>query len=445
MYTHTTWGQAKDQLAARLHDSGKVYFVDAELALYLTESLRTFQVLTGYWRERGVFSTTNTQAFYSLPTVLPALRGYNTTGGDLTTLIEYHLLEPPTPTYWSGTEQFTLLDVTSAIQRRRDQFLVETGCHLTYHTQISPPPPVSRVPLPDTTIDIRWVSWMSPDSLHTHLWREDEWAFTTFDTTWNTEPTTPQAYSIATTPPVSLQLFPIPIDIGTLKILSIQSGAAVSTYTLLGIPDDFSWIVKWGVLSDLLSKDGPARDEPRAEYCNQRYQQGIMLANLFTTIYAAEVDGVAKRVDPLADLDAAIPDWLDATSTPSMVISAGPSMTAIYPVPDASAHSITLDVARNTPIPSSNVAYLQVSREELEAILGYAEHLAMFKVSGAEFKATSHYWDNMIQIAINYRNRLSAAVRYHQALISQTHREEQRRPRKQGEQDAEATRVGGAG
>ena len=55
-YTHTTKAQLRAQLAARLHDTSMVYFVSAELDCYLAESLRTWNVLTAYWREQASFN-----------------------------------------------------------------------------------------------------------------------------------------------------------------------------------------------------------------------------------------------------------------------------------------------------------------------------------------------------------------------------------------------------
>src|SRR5512137_763605 len=117
-YTHTTFLQAKQALAARLDDTGNIHWSEAELGLWIKEALRTWGALTAYWRERGTFTTTAGTAFYTLPTQLSSLLGYTLYDQDLVTDIEYHLLEPPTPAAWTGTDQFTLSDVSAALQRR---------------------------------------------------------------------------------------------------------------------------------------------------------------------------------------------------------------------------------------------------------------------------------------------------------------------------------------
>ena len=58
------------------------------------------------------------------------LRSYNVTDLQLLTEIEYQLIEPPSGATWTGSEMFTVQDILTALQRRRDQFLNETGTSL---------------------------------------------------------------------------------------------------------------------------------------------------------------------------------------------------------------------------------------------------------------------------------------------------------------------------
>ena len=441
VYSHTTLAQARAQLATRLQDASLVYFVTAEVDRYIKESLRTWQTLTGYWRARATFVTAAATMFYDLEALLaPALRDFTLLDQDLVTDIEYHLLEPPTPAAWTGTGQFVLQDLTDALQRRRNQFLVETGCHLVHSTQAMPAPPIGRAPLSDAIIDVRRAAWYDAALVYTHLWREDEWAMNASDPTWVTNLGTPTSFSIIATPQVSLQVSPNPIDAGTLDLITVNAGAALNPAAgvLMGVPDDFCWIVKWGALADLLSKDGPARDPQRADYCEKRYQQGVQLANLFTCVIQAEIQGIPLIVNALADLDAYDQNWQNGSGTPTDIAIAGINLVVPYPKPDG-VYSMTFDVVRNAIIPAVDADQLQIGREELEAILGYAEHLAMFKVGGPEFAATAHYWDNMMHIAATHSERISAASRYAAILAEQSRKEQFARPRRvalQGGQDA---------
>ena len=44
------------------------------------------------------------------------------------------------------------------------------------------------------------------------------------------------------------------------------------------IPDDWVPYLKYGVYADMLGKQGRGQDLLRAKYCDQRYQEGIALA-----------------------------------------------------------------------------------------------------------------------------------------------------------------------
>jgi len=198
-YTHTTLAQLKTQLAARLHDSSKVFFVDAELGVYLTESLRTFNALSGMHRARQTLPTVASTAFYSLPTAMSAELGYTVTDRDLINAIQYHLLEPATSSWaggWTGTEMFTMLDVQNALQNRRNQFLAETGVVLTYGTQAVGSPPVGRITLADTVMDVRRAMWINSSSVKTQLWRSTEIGASAYDRSWEVDSGIPYAYSV---------------------------------------------------------------------------------------------------------------------------------------------------------------------------------------------------------------------------------------------------------
>src|SRR5579864_3680062 len=90
---------------------------------------------------------TSGQPFYDLPTQLPALRSYNVFDQEMIAELQLALIEPVNVTSWTGTEMFTFNDVLLALQRRRNQFLVETGCVVTHITIPAPPTPIGRIDL----------------------------------------------------------------------------------------------------------------------------------------------------------------------------------------------------------------------------------------------------------------------------------------------------------
>lgn len=129
-YSYVTLGQAAQELANRLYDSGMVFWSQAELTAYITEALRTWNALTAYWRDDFTFQSLPGATWYDLhnTTVMPnTLVPLTVTDANLYTVMEYHLLEPAPATNpinpWTGSQQFTADDFLNAVQRRRDETL----------------------------------------------------------------------------------------------------------------------------------------------------------------------------------------------------------------------------------------------------------------------------------------------------------------------------------
>lgn len=431
-YSWLTFSQAKTQLAAVLGDPSNVFWADAELGIYITEAIRTWAAFSFYYKQRGGFNTAVSTAFYDLPTQLPSLLAYSVTDRQLITEIQYHLLETATNGgSWAGTDQFTYQDVVNALQRRLNQFLLESGMVLTFGSSVVVNPVSGRFTLSDTVIDLRRGSWLTTDNTHSVLWREDEWAISTYDQQWTQTPATPVAYSVSVTPPLEVQLAPPPAANGTFEYIATLTGATLdpaSTGTILGVPDDHTPTIKWGTLADLLAQDGQGTDPARVAYCEQRWQEGIALAKLSTTMMQAQVNGVTVYTDSLWSLDASDGSWQNTEDEPLAAVMAGLNVIGFSPVPDG-AYGITLDVVRKAPVPTADGDFIQIGREEWEAVLGYSQHLASFKMHGEDFAETNVWYDRMVRLAALKNDRLRANARYFKALMDRTQLEEQRRPR----------------
>ena len=134
----------------------------------LTEALRTWQSYTRYWRDNFSFVaaplTSPPNPFYDLTQQSNTLIPFTVKDTDIESTLCYNLIErQPTAGVWNGTDQFTINDLTQALQRRRDQFLVETGMVLTRTLLSGLVPPVGQVLLPDSVIDVRRASWIDGD------------------------------------------------------------------------------------------------------------------------------------------------------------------------------------------------------------------------------------------------------------------------------------------
>lgn len=416
LYTHTTRAQFEQIMALRLAETASapfVRFVADEIDICTIEALRTFSALTGMWQDTATQVLPAGTQFVDLPALFPALRGYTVLDQELVGSIQYALLEPKNVSGWSGSEQFSLALVTQALQRRRDQFLLDTGCVITRHAAIPVPAGGDgEVALDQQIIDIRRAAWTTPDGRTTPLWATSNWALRGASATWNLEQGTPRTYAYNQYAPSILQLAPPNSDTGTLDLLTVDSGAALdpTVGVLLGVPDDFTPFIRWGALADLLSADGPGRDYARATFCESMYQLGVQAAKVATVMVDARIAGRIAQFSSIAGLDAAptMLYWQNRTSpVPDFVALAGLNLVGIA-LPPAADSSFTVTMATNAPIPASPNSQLQIPREYLDLFAGYVEHLIMFKIAGREFAATQPLAEGFLRAAQERNARLGA-------------------------------------
>jgi hypothetical protein len=432
---HYTYGQLKSFLATRLFDVNNTFWTNTEIGLYIKEAMRTFGLLSGFWRKRIVFSTSAGIPFYDLAAQAPTVLDYTVTDRDLIQQIQFHLLESTnSQSSWPGTEMFTFSDISNAIQSRISQFMADTGCVVTVSVIDALSPNIGREFLCNGVVDIRRVAWVGapPENYYIPLWRSDERELTAFGDPWSVTPNTPEAYTVMATAPFYLQVSPPPISSGQLEMLVVNSGPTIdpgNTITPVGIPDDLTPAIKWGALADLLGKDGIARDMVRATYCEQRYQEYVQLARMLPVALHGEINGIPLIQSTLQEVETSTPLWENIQDVPTDLILPGPNLVALNPVPNG-VYSATLDVVRKAVLPVSDADNIELGREQVDMILDYAEHLALFKVAGAEWHATDRQAHNFWIQAVTYNQRVSAAARYVFSAAAQSQRQKQQIPRR---------------
>jgi len=433
IYGYLTFGQAKIQLAARLNDPTKVFWQDAELGIYLTEALRTWNALTAFWRGDFAFPTVASTRWYDLTAVANTLRPYTVTDVDLYTSMEYSLLEPPTGATWSGSLQFDATDLLNAVQRRRDEMLSTVGCTLTRSTVGAV---AGRITLADNVIDIRRVAYL-PNSpgVAAPMYADDTWAEQSFNRGYTTAPAgtpgTPSTWLASTEPPISFDVDAPPAYAGFYELLTVNAGTALSlaTPSTLSMPDDWTHVLRWGALADLLSQESYSRDPLRAAYCEQRYLLGLKLLFDAPALLAARIGNAPLQVDAVKSADYYRVGWeAEAAGTPDAALTAGLNLVALAPVPDAGPYSLTATVVENAPVPSADGDSFQVSRDDLQVVLDYAQHLAAFKEGGAEFSATIPLFQGFLRQAALYNSKLAQMGEFTVPLLGQAQREARLNP-----------------
>jgi hypothetical protein len=434
-YTYLTQSQAVQQLANRLYDSNQVFWSPAELTSIHTESLRTWNALTSFWRGDFIFSTQANVTWYDLTDVtnLPnTLRPFTLTDASLYPDIQFALLEPAVGVNpWIGAStQFSVADLTSALQRRRDEILSVTGC---FTTKRNVGAVAGRITLPDVVIDVRRMAYFPAIGVPSTMWPDDTWAEQSFAANYLQLPAgTPFAYLLSTEPPISFDTDRAPNAAGSYELLTVESGGAVTptTPTPLFIPDDWAHVLKWGVLADLLGRESNAKDSLRAGYCEQRYRMGLKLLAIAPALLALRIGNRVLQIDSVRSADLYRASWqAEAAGTPDMAFHSGLNLIALAAKPDAGPYSLTATVVENAPIPVNAIAKVQVARDELEAVLDYAQHIASFKMGGQEFLSTIPLFQRFMTQAQIYNSKLSEMGEYTSVLYALSQRQEQMAPR----------------
>ena len=420
-YSAITLSAARTALADRLADTSMVRWVSGELDRILLEALRTWNAYTASYRTRGIFSTTAQTPFYDLGTQLAALCPRTVTNYDVMRTIQDALLEPVSPSAWTGTAQYTLSDLSGAVERRRNQFLKETGSVLTRITPTITPTPAGRSVLQANVLSVRRAAWVSTDGLISTLQRDDEWGANHYLPGWpQAMQRPPSVFSVATTPPLQIQLMPPPQDTGRLDMLVVQQGADVinGTEATLGIQNDWAWVIKFGALADLFGRDGLAYDPQRAGYCEARWQQGLTAAKTAPVVIAGRINDVTARIIAVSDADRYSPLWQTVAGEPKAIITAGHNLLSTWPppnvVPAGGNFSLTLDVVASMTLPDLDGDDMNLPADAIDPVLDYAQHVALLKEGPGQLRGSQPLLDRFLRycgVTLNWQQAQQPARR----------------------------------
>jgi hypothetical protein len=406
-----------------------------EIQGYVVEALRTWQAFSQSYTIKATIPTTPNVFFYDLFKLIPSLTP-TITDRNLIVDIQRSLQEPVSPISWIGSEQFTFQQVINAIQRSRNKFLLETGMVNTVVEIPGPTPSSGTLELSHNTIDVRHAMWKDREGNYSLLWETDPYSLTAGNTKWyNTPQAVPTDYSVFVQQPLVLQLAPPPNDVGRVNLITVESLPDLdpaNVATVLGIPDDYCWIIKFGALADLFYQDGPGQDEGRAQYCQSRYEDGIKLSRTSNFIRFGYQTGVPSFIDSISELDTTNPTWMSKLpGTPDSIGLAG-NIALTTPIPDDKPHSMSFDITPNFPI-GGPLNYVQVGREVLDVIVDYAQHLAYVKEGSFELKQSQGLYKNLVMLAATQNDRFRAESINFDVLSDRSEREKKENPRRRSD------------
>jgi hypothetical protein len=378
---------AISQLGQRLNitPSTTSFWTEAELQVYISTSLRQMNSLCWQWRQDFQYNDP-VNLWNSLGSLAGSPRLRTLYDTDAYIEMQCMLLEPPTGQVWTGTSQFNISVMSQALQRRRDEIIQYTNCNQLLSAGIPLTPNTIRTELSDQTIDVERVRYIPATGIPNTLYRDTTIAQEFYEAPlYQLQPGTPQTFSLSCEPPLSFQVDIPPAQPGTYEAIVLQSGAPFNppTPTLVGIPDDFVYVLEYGALADLLGQEAESTDSERAAYCMKRYQEGLELMLKTPWIGLAKVNGVAVSIDSIYAMDQYSVDWDNNPTGFGPVIVAGGVDNIAAPL----AQGIGCTVLGNAPILDSTGTWVQISRPMADTMFDLAQARAMFKVAGAEWKA----------------------------------------------------------
>lgn len=185
--------------------------------------------------------------------------------------IQLHMLEEVDggATWALWTEE----EVRRLLYYRLCLFLMETSLILKQDT-LSVSVGDGEVDVPTEAIRLVRVAWDGAD-----LVRLDKWQLDQGTIGWEDDAGTPTSFYE---------------EDGTVRLFPTPASAGVVTFQYVPRPEDFStgcphWpipnlfvpYVKWGVIADMLNKEGEAHEPKRGAYAEARFQEGVEMAQMF--------------------------------------------------------------------------------------------------------------------------------------------------------------------
>jgi hypothetical protein len=446
-FSNTTWLEMQTQLAARLNDPGMVHWTKAELILYLSEALRVWQCLTQQYLVDWTTAYTSTdKVWQSLGNGVNTLAGNNPTSPRYQTLTDsyvytvaqYHLLEPPVGSgTWTGTTQFNLSDFVDNFTQRRDQILQVAACNVgPFQPALSITPGTNRVQLPDSPsqsiLDVRRIRYLPVLGDPKTLYRDDQIAFEYFTNDYEQSFGDPLCWDVLGSPQQFITFDQKPNVPNTLDCLGVLSGGDVTppTSAPLLIPDDFSWVVKFGMMGDMLAKETESKDLLRAQYCEQRFDEGLRLMMELPWVTQGFINGVPVDTPSFYEADQYDYEWQSNPDAVTEIVRGGIDLFAVSPtIPHLTNIAVTMSLVANAVIPAADGDFVQVSRDVLGAIIDEAEHLAQFKEGGAEMMESIAQHKSFIETAMQTNARLRMSGIFPTDLRRPISKEDQAEPR----------------
>lgn len=198
--------------------------------------------------------------------------------------LQWLLVEPEDGGVTWPSGLWTAAEVLAAINRAQSEFLRRTEITAAWAIlPVAAGNPLVTVPQDYILASEVVFGQNNPALPATPLPRSDEWELDRAIPTWDQTAAAPLVYGDGISDDLlQLQLGPTPNIDGIVYLLYIACGAPIdnSGTSSFTVPDEAVVTILWETLGVLLDKIGRAEDLERAQYCHQRFEEGIVIWNL---------------------------------------------------------------------------------------------------------------------------------------------------------------------
>lgn len=179
---------------------------------------------------------------------------------------------------------WTLAEIAGLFNQRQNRFNRDTFLVLAQMPGIAATAAIQGYTLPDDWIATERVTWKGSDGVVHAMARGDRISAALLIGA-SGGPSRPTLYDDHASGSRGIEIFPTPTENGTIGLIYASLLELLNfdpnNPDIFDVPDDFVPYVAYGVLEDLLSKDGRGQNLGKALYCRQRYEEGVALAALF--------------------------------------------------------------------------------------------------------------------------------------------------------------------
>lgn len=196
--------------------------------------------------------------------------------------MQYLLVEPPNSGASLASDQWQIVDWIEALNDAQDELLRTVDVVLDDEELVTTPH-ATRHPLPEGTIAVKEMAWRDSSTVYYRPLQPDD--FFSLDNQipdWEVTPATrPRVYMQDEVPQLVVATAPPTVRTGVLLATITKTQTDLSnTGVAFSVPDELVHVIKWRALETLLRRPGPAQDPARADYCRQRWEEGILGARI---------------------------------------------------------------------------------------------------------------------------------------------------------------------